>query len=147
MKTGLGELGPAIRPPRLPAWKGNSSSPPRPFPLAPPLPSSSLSGLAGGDTNRSFRVRPLALFFFFSRPASGVSKLLLGSIASTPRAPMPPPRVKSIRRVVFCWLWRRSWTTGLAPGLRVGLGATPHWAAKSLNFCRVAIFSLLCFSS
>lgn len=29
--------------------------------------------------------------------------------------------------------------TGLADGLRVGLPATAHWVAKSLNFCKVAM--------
>ncbi|KAF8021351.1 hypothetical protein BT93_G1707 [Corymbia citriodora subsp. variegata] len=133
MKIGLGELGPAIRPPRLPAWKGNASSPPRPFRLTPPLPSPSLSGLGGGDTNRSFRVH------------SGVSKLLLCSAESTRCAPTPLPRVEHTQGGLLALAAELD--IGARSRAARGARGDTHWAAKSLNFSRVAIFSVLCFSS
>lgn len=98
-------------------------------PRLSPLLSESLSSNGGDETNKSFN---LALIFLF---------LISGNSSATSRSKSSSSwranrrRLSSIRSV----LRRRRWMTGLVVGLLVGLPATAHWVAKSLNFWRVAI--------
>lgn len=93
----------------------------------------------GDETNKSFSLWLTTSSFPFSVESrsptnrSGEQTSRRGSLR-----PLPPPmlRLRSIRRVFR----RRRWITGLVVGLRVGLPATAHWVARSLNFCKVAIF-------
>lgn len=93
----------------------------------------------GDETNKSFSLWLTTSSFPFSCESrsptyrSGEQTSCRGSLR-----PLPPPelRLRSIRRVFR----RRRWITGLVVGLRVGLPATAHWVARSLNFCKVAIF-------
>lgn len=100
------------------------------------------SSRGGDDTNRSFnlwRALPSLLFSggSSSPPFSSSSSSIFRISEGAPRRGRRrrSGRLRSMRSV----LRRRSWMTGLAVGLRVGLPATAHWVAKSLNFCRVAI--------
>lgn len=112
-------------PPLLPPPAGSSLSPPSSDSLRP--------NDGGDDTNKSFSLWPTGSSLPFSGERS--SSLRSGEPPSQRLLPLPP-RPRSIRRV----LRRRRWITGLVVGLLVGLPATAHWVAKSLNFCRVAIF-------
>lgn len=101
---------------------------------SPLLPSFSKGG--GDDTNKSFKVS-----LFFSGSGARIAGWRWtggGSCRGGDKRPEPELRVSSMRRVVFL---RRRWTRGLVLGLRVGLCATPHCVASSLNFCNVAILS------
>lgn len=95
----------------------------------------------GEDTNKSFSLWLTdSSFPFFGGYSSSLLPLRSAELSSQRGGrllpPAPPPRPRSIRRVFR----RRRWITGLVVGLLVGLPATAHWVAKSLNFCRVAIF-------
>lgn len=91
----------------------------------------------GDDTNKSFSLcRALN------------SRELPPAAASSRRAPRVSPR-RSLRRLLLPRsmrrvLRRRRWMTGLAAGLRVGLGATAHCAASCLNLCRVVATRMMC---
>lgn len=115
-------------------------------PILPPSPSISgeKSPLDGGDeTNKSLSLWLPTVSFSLSGESpsleirSGEASSPDDSEWSLPHPPPPPPPLRSIRRVFR----RRRWMTGLVVGLRVGLPATAHWVANSLNFCRVAIAS------
>lgn len=111
--------------------------------------SSSSSSFGSEDTNRSFseflRIRINSLLFSFSSfSSSGESNRCFSWSGGDSRRRRLVLRQRSIRREVFR---RGSWTSGLVLGLRVGLWATPHCIASSLNLCSVAIFvSLLSFT-
>lgn len=144
------------------ADNGLSCRPPPPLlnpnpPLAPPTPppptplltppdsnpsltfSDTLSSNVGGDeTNKS-----LSLWLTInSFPFSGefLSHPLRSGEPSSRRGilllPLPP-RLSNILSVFL----RRRCITGLADGLLVGLPATAHCVANSLNFCNVAIIN------
>jgi hypothetical protein len=127
VQAGLDDAAPDFKPIKLPL-------------LIEPPALSFVSPNGGEDTNRSLRVRcPCSSAtksfssFFCGEQVGGIS----GCAMRDDR------RLSSIRRVV---LRRRNWTTGLVLGLRVGLGATPHWVASSLNFWSVAMYvRVLCF--
>lgn len=97
-----------------------------------PLPTSN----GGEDTKSSFRLclctKLLPLSFSFSFLLSGN-----GSERRGHRRELL--RLRSIRKVDFR---RRRVTRGEVLGLLVGLWATPHWVASSLNLCNVAIFEV-----
>ena len=157
----IGLKGP-IPPPRLAAKPFPPPPPPPPPPPLPPalpvagnnptssswrlnLESETLSSIGGEDTNKSFNLCRtltsllpfllLLLLLLFLDVGLGSESISDGE--SFRRENRRSVRLRSIRRV----LRRRRWMTGLADGLRVGLPATTaHWVARSLNFCRVAIF-------
>lgn len=105
--------------------------------------SETLSANAGGDdTNKSLSLwlTDSGALPFRGEVSSSLPLLRSGEPSSQRGGSLlPSPRPSNIRRV----LRRRRWITGLVVGLRVGLPATEHWVAKSLNFCRVAISELL----
>lgn len=105
--------------------------------------SETLSANAGGeDTNKSFSLLlQTNSSFSFSGDLRSAPLGLRSGETSWQRGgsllPTPPvARLSSIRRVFL----RRRWITGLADGLLLGLPATAHCIANSLNFCRVAIW-------
>lgn len=103
--------------------------------------SETLSANAGGeDTNKSFSLwlTNNSLPFSGELPSSLLTLRSGERLSQRGGSLLPPPpaaRLSSILRVFL----RRRWITGLADGLLVGLPATAHWVASSLNFCRVAI--------
>lgn len=141
-ETGLREADEPIRRLENPA----AALPPTP-PVAGNSPSLSftvllsLSSNGGEEMNSSFNLRLTRIFSFFLLPLlsiSGDSSAISWRSGEPARRENPrrsEVRLSSIRKV----LRRRRWITGLVVGLRVGLPATAHWVASSLNFCRVAI--------
>lgn len=112
---------PALIPPPAPEVAGESPC------LV--FPESVFSKEGGDETNKSFSLWLTTSSF----PFSGESRCRSGE--QTSRRGSLRLRLRSIRRVFR----RRRWITGLVVGLLVGLPATAHWVARSLNFCKVAI--------
>lgn len=133
--NGRGERSPNLQteppPARPPAKFAGGGSP-----CPPAFVDGRSSNDGGDDTNKSLSLSLwLAPFSGESRRSTSWSGEQLSRGGSLRPLLLPPPRLSSIRSVFR----RRRWITGLADGLRVGLPATAHCVAKSLNFCRVAI--------
>lgn len=92
--------------------------------------------VGGDETNKSFSLCLTTISFPLSDDFPSPRGRLPGDPTSRSGGSLLPPRLSSIRRVL---LLRRRWVTGLVVGLLVGLPATGHCVANSLNFCRVVM--------
>lgn len=130
---------------RTPTLLNPPSTPPLPPPPPPvdknpslTLPEILSSNEGGDETNKSLNFWLTTNSFPFSGEFSSLV-LRSGEPTSLRGGNLRPvllfPRLSSIRSVFL----RRRCITGLVVGLLVGLPATAHWVAKSLNFCSVAM--------